>query len=197
MGYAHGKRWTDEMVENEILNCVNILGLDRMPTKSEIESFYGNHKLTNRISRTQGYYWWAKRLNLKIKKSETTTGKRYEKYVMDVLQEKGYKVEKMTQNAHFDLLLNDCIKVDVKVGKRWYKEACQVNTFGINKKYATCDIYIILVLDDKENVEKTLIVPAYKIRCKTSMSIGKNSKYNAWIDRYDVIDKYLKLMKAL
>jgi hypothetical protein len=195
MTHKYGEKWTLQEIEENILKCIEVLGLDRMPTSREILAFYDNHTLHNAIQRSKKYSGWAKYLNLQQTHCETRTGNKYEQIAMSILSDKGYKVEKMSFKSHFDLLVNNKVKVDVKSGGRWYKQdennEYQVNTFGINKKYATCDIYMMFVLKENEEIEKVLIVPSFEIRCKTSMSIGKNSKYLKWTNRFDVLDKYI------
>ena len=38
VGYVQGTRWTDELIEQEILRVREALNLDRMPTNSEVKS---------------------------------------------------------------------------------------------------------------------------------------------------------------
>ena len=51
MGYTHGKKWTKEEIEKSILKVVDEYELNRMPSRSEVESFFGDTSLTNAISR--------------------------------------------------------------------------------------------------------------------------------------------------
>lgn len=189
MGYAHGNRWTDEKVREEILKVKETLCLDRMPTRNEIIRVTNSYSLPSKISKTKGYYGWAKELNLKIKDSETTFGKEQEFYIKTELENMGYKVDKMAQNYPYDLLLNDNIRIDVKASRLYKGEAGDYYTFNLYKKYATCDIYICLCYSEDKQLEKTLIIPAHKLKI-TQLSIGKTSVYDKYKDRYDLIDKY-------
>lgn len=197
MGYAHGTKWTDELVKEETTKVKNILGLDRMPTRNEIISVTKNSSLADRISRTKGYYGWAKELNIPIKYSETTLGKEYEFTAKKLLENKGYKVEKMSQNYPFDLLVNDNIKIDVKTGKLYISKVnSSYYTFNLYKKYATCDIYMIICLNENEEIEKLLIIPSNKLKI-TQLSIGKNSEYDCYKDKFNYIDDYDTFYKQL
>ena len=51
MGYTHGTRWTDEIIKNKILEVVKFYNLDRMPTRSEVEVYFGDYSLSNAIDR--------------------------------------------------------------------------------------------------------------------------------------------------
>ena len=71
--------WTNELVSQKIMDAVKALNINHMPTRSEIHNFYGNDALTNKISKTLGYYGWAKKLGLPLKHNDTLTGKLGEK----------------------------------------------------------------------------------------------------------------------
>lgn len=190
-------KWNDEIIKQEILKVKDALCLNRMPTRSEIESVMKNSCLTDKITKTRGYYGWAKELKLDIKLSETTLGKKYEQFIKQLLETKQYKVEQMSQNYHFDLLINNNVKIDVKVAKPFVdRYNCIYHTFRLCKKYASCDIYITICLNNKEEIEKLLIIPSSKCQIK-QLSIGKNSVYDIYIDRFDYIDKYIKFYENL
>lgn len=197
MGYTHGYKWTDTEVKKQILQVKEALCLDRMPTRNEIQKVMNNTSLTDRISRTKGYYGWAKELKLNIKSSETSFGKKYEKIIREILENKKYKVKNMSQNYHFDLLINENVRIDVKVAKPYKNRDNSIyHTFNLSKKYSSCDIYIIVCLDNNECIERLLIIPSYK--CKiTQLSIGKESIYNIYQNRFDFIDKYINFYNNL
>lgn len=69
------KKWNEEKIETAILESKRILNLDRMPTRSDLESI-NRGDLANKISKTLGYYGWAEKLGFKLKNSETTNGKK-------------------------------------------------------------------------------------------------------------------------
>lgn len=197
MGYAHGIEWTNELVKKEILKIKDCLRLNRMPTRKEIEMTMNNTSLTNRISRTKGYYGWAKELGLSIKDSETTFGKQYEYKIKHLLESKGFQVNKMSQNYSFDLLINDNVKIDVKVAKPYIsKDNSTYHTFNLYKKYASCDIYICVCLEDEEAKQRILIIPSKELKI-TQLSVGKNSIYNKYINRFDYIEKYIDFYNGL
>lgn len=168
-----------------------------MPTRKEIEMVTEDSKLTSRISRTKGYYGWARELDLNIKDSETTVGKQYEYKIKKLLEQKGYSVKKMAQNYPFDLLINNNIKVDVKVGHPYNSDNnSRYHTFNLYKQYASCDLYIIICLDENDFIEKTLIIPSNILKV-TQLSIGKYSAYDKFVDCFDYIDKYDYFYKTL
>jgi len=54
MGYTHGTRWDNQKIESEIKKVMRCLGIDRMPSRSEIEQVTGNNSLLVRQQRHQG-----------------------------------------------------------------------------------------------------------------------------------------------
>lgn len=194
MGYAKGIQWNDELIEREIINVKNILGIDRMPTSAEISRIMNNYSLTNAIARHGGYKFWANKLNLNQSECETRIGYEYEIKIKEILESKGYKVEKMTSNHPYDLLVNKNIKVDVKASNKYKsnKGWCSYS-FGLGKRNPTCDIYVIICIQDN----KVLIVPSKYLKQSQLCITDKESKYDIYKDRWDYFDKYNEFYKKL
>ena len=188
MGYAHGTRWTDDKIQSEVLNVKNALCIDRMPTQSECVKVLGNHSLTNAITRRYGWYELAEVMGLQIKDSETTTGKRVEDLVYKMLAHRGYRVKRMSQNFPYDLLVENCVKVDVKGSRLYRGKAGDFYTFNLEKDCATCDFYILVCLDDGCEILRTLIVPSCHVVFNKQISVGaNNSIYHRYTDRWELI----------
>lgn len=180
-----------------IIEVVNELKLNRMPSGNEIRSVFNNYVLHNYISRHGGFRQFAEELNLSIKESETQLGQDYEQIAISILKDKGFKIEKMSTGHPFDLLINNVVKVDVKVARpHMLRGNDRVHTFGINKKYGSCDIYITVALDELDNIEKFLIIPSHHLRVVT-LCIGKSSKYDVYDKKFDYIDKYSDFYKVI
>ena len=188
--------WTDKLIESEIKKAMNLLSIDRMPSRKEIDQVLNSSALSGKISKTGGFYHWAKRLEIEIKKSETETGSRYERLAVDILLNKGYAVNEMSFKHPYDLLINDKVKVDIKIAKPYLLRGSRVHTFGINKKYATCDLYILFALNNFDSIERLLIIPSHKLKI-TTLCIGANSKYNQYINRWDYLDKFNEFYSEL
>lgn len=188
MGYTHGFKWTDETIENKIHEVMKVLDIDRMPSTSETELITSDSSLSNKIARTGGFKKWANKLGFDLKKSETQLGHKFEDKAKILIENHGYVAEQMSNNCPFDILVND-IRVDVKSARAYISKGCRVHTVGINKKYATCDLYLIFALDENENIERTFIIPGCDLRV-TSMNFGKNSIYNIYLNRWDLFKKY-------
>ena len=188
MGYVRGIRWSNDLIKTKIYEVMNVLNIDRMPSKSECDKVFGNSALSNKIAKSGGFYKIADKLGLKAKRCETETGKGFEQIATDVLIGKGYKVERMAIKYPFDLV-NDCIRIDVKASRSHLSQGYSFYTIGINKKYATCDLYLIFALGKKDKPRKIFIIPGCDLRV-TTLSFGENSIYNIYLDRWDLIRKY-------
>lgn len=197
MGYIHREKWNEDNIMIGIQKVCKVLMIKKMPTRSEIKSVINNDSLTNAICRNGGYKYFASKFNLEMKNSETLTGWMFEDVAKASMETCfNYKVEKMSTKYPYDFLINDFIKVDVKCARPFYIKSDRVHTFNINKIYATCDIYIVYALDDEDKIERTFIIPAHELKVVT-MCIGKESKYNKYIERWDYLEKYNKFHEKL
>lgn len=189
MGYTHGIRWTEEKAKNEIKDVMKALNLNRMPSRSEIEKVMQTSTLTNYISKNGGFKFWADKLSLNMKKSETSLGKEYEQYITDLLNRKGYEVERMSTKHPYDLLVNMNIKIDVKVSNLYRGPKGEFHTFNLEKYNHNCDLFIcVCVTDDK--VVKILVIPSKFLMKVSQLSLGINSIYDVFKNRFDYIEKY-------
>lgn len=189
--------WTDEMIATEIKAVMSALNINRMPSNNEIVNVRKSTDLSNIITKRGGFYKWAENLNLPTKESDTKTGSTYELYAMATMISKGFLAERMSFRHPYDLLVNKSIKVDVKVSKAyWLRGSSLVNTVGLGKKFATCDLYLIYLLAESGELDRTLIIPGHEVRHKY-LNIGKHSKYNKYVDRWDLFQVYDSLKENL
>lgn len=190
MGYTHGIRWDDSKIASEVICVKNALGLDRMPTKSEIDFITKSNSLSCKISKSGGFRKWAYRLNLGMKKSESNLGNKWEMYMKNILETRGYKVAKMSFKHPYDLLVNNNIKVDVKVSSLYSNKSSKYHSFSLEKKYHNCDIFILVALDKFGSPLKILIVPSKEVMGQRQISIGDKSKYDKFDSRFELIKIY-------
>lgn len=191
------KKWDEELIKEEIYKIMNKLNITRMPSRTEIISIYNDSSLCGAIVKHGGYRYWANKLNLNLKQSESKSGWDCEEIIISMLKEKGYTIKRMTTQHPYDLLINDKVKLDVKMGSAYELKGSRVHTFGINKKYSTCDVYIIVALNEEQDkIERIFIIPGFKLKIVT-MSIGKHSKYNKYINKWDIIDQFIKAYDSI
>ena len=189
MGYTHGKQWTEQEVRDAVFEVVDSLEIDRMPSKSEIEEHYGDTSLTNKLSKGGGFYHYANVYGLSIKKSESMFGLRYEKIMRDMLIAKGHDAELTSTKFPYDILVNKRVKIDVKAGRIVKSAPSPYYTFNLEKLAQTCDIYVVVTLTEKDEINKIYVIPASVMSGKTQLSIGiETSKYDKYVDRWDYIE---------
>lgn len=188
MNCTHAIKWDDENIKKAILQVKDACELDRMPSRKECVDYFGNNALAGAVSRRcGGWYALAKEMDLPIKKSETYFGKRQESEVCEMLIAKGFEVERMPQNFPYDILVDNCVKVDVKASHLFHGKQSNFYTFYLGKKHATCDVYVLLALDDDNNTTDCFIVPSCFVR-NSQISMGECvSKYHKYKDRWEYI----------
>ena len=199
MGHSHGTVWTDELIEKKIRETMIFLGIHTFPTHTEIKSMQGNEGLTNKISKTGGTKFWANKLDIPVKDCETEFGFKYEsKVVEDIERELGLNSILMKPGYPYDVLTSGCVKIDTKVSRQVFTN-CHTwqNTFSLEKKNPTCDIYVLYCLDNDGNYLKTIVIPAVVLQGKTQVGIGKKSKYNKYIDNWNVIEEYKRFYDSI
>lgn len=189
-------KWNDALITSGIYKVMAALNLDRMPSNTEMNMVNQNRGLSCAISKHGGFYKWADKLNIEMKNCETQMGKGFEKMAINILNSKGFITERMSTRYPYDILVNSNISVDVKAAKAYISRGCRVHTVGINKKYATCDLYLIFALDEERVVEKTFIIPGVDLKL-TSLNFGAKSKYNIYLDRWDFFQMYDEFYKKL
>lgn len=199
MGYAHGTRWTDALIKSKINEVVESLGIDRMPTRRECENYFHDCGLANAVSRRPGgWYAIAKEMGYEIKKSETTFGKTYEIQTAEMLKSYGFEVRRMPQNFPYDLLIDDCVKVDVKASKLYHGKNGNFYSFNLEKQFATCDFYILLTVAENGGITRTMVVPSSEVIANNQISVGENkSKYYKFTDCFDLVEKAVSFWESV
>lgn len=193
MGYATGIKWSYEMIKQELIKIMEALDINRMPTSVEIKLVTKDSKLINAIRRHGGFLYWANQLDVGQAPGATRLGMIGEENIKLTLESKGYKVDKMSIKHPYDLLVNSYIKVDVKTAKLYTStKGSSYYTFNLEKRNPTCDIYIFYCVE----VEKVLVIPS-KFLKQTQLSIGEDSKYNKYIDRWDYLEQYNKFYRDI
>lgn len=193
MGYTHGKMWTQNKIAAEIMTAKNKLEIKRMPTVSELKNI-NMGDLSNAIAKSNGFKWWAEALNLPVKNSETGLGKKYEKIFADFIYKKlKYNSQQMSMKFPYDVLIEGLVKVDVKCGYVYTNSRVgSFYTFNLETANRKSDFLACYCLNKDKSIHKTYIIPAIVMQGKTQLSVGiVTSKYDKFIDRYDLISDYL------
>lgn len=187
--------WTDEKIESAIKKSMIVLAIKRMPTRSELDDI-GMCDLSNAISKSDyKFSGWANKLKIKTKSSETNTGMIYERIAEENIKEhiKNVDIKQMSANHPFDILVNDSVKIDVKVGKIHNHFGTPSYTFRTGKKYGSCDLYLCYGLDEMNGVKEVFLIPSNKaITTTINICVGGKSKYLKYKDRWDFIERLYK-----
>ncbi|RKI45785.1 hypothetical protein D7V67_15595 [Clostridium paraputrificum] len=194
MGYTHGIKWSHKDMVSEVYKVMDSLNIKRMPTKSECDLVTGDYGLSNVIRRRGGFNWLAHHLGLDQKDSETKFGLSGELKIKELLENKGYKVEKMSVKHPYDLLVNENIKIDVKTANKYTSpKGLSSYSFNLEKKNPTCDIYVFICKDDN----KILVIPSKFLRQTQLCITDKKSKYDGFKDKWEYVEVYNKFYKWL
>lgn len=187
-------KWNNDLIKSELISCIQTLDIERMPTADELKTI-GRNDLHCKVSRTKKYSGWAKELGLPLTSCETRTGQKSEERILQIMQ-KSFEVERMSTKYPYDLFVNGCVKVDVKSAKPHNHNGTRAHTFAINKVIPTCDVYVIAVIDEQDEFERILIIPSHLVKMK-SLNIGKESKWNLFLGRWDIIRQYSEFYKRV
>lgn len=198
MGYSHGKKWSDEMVEGELKKTMEMLDIARMPSNQELTNI-GRRDLSNGISRSHGFYGWANKLGLEIKDSETKMGRRYETIFDEkMINEYGYETEEMSVRFPYDRLVEGLVKVDIKSGFKVKTKNTHYYTFNLETVNRKSDILVCYCVSEEKEIAKVYVIPSVIMQGKKQLSVGVGtSKYDRFIGRYDLIGEYLAFYRQI
>ena len=165
------------------------LEIQRMPSSSECEIVFGNCSLSNKISKTGGFYEWADKLGLEIKNSETKLGVKHEKDICKKISE-DYLAELTPVKFPYDILVEKAVKIDVKFSNLYSHSNGEFYTCNLEYKFPKMDILVFICED-----VKTLIIPAHELYGIKQLSVGKKSRYDKYIDRWDILEDFVNFYK--
>ena len=186
----------EKHIENEIIRVMKAMGIERMPSRSEIESVTKSSSLSNLIMKNGGFYFWADKLKIKAKRSKTTNGIKYENKCIDYIKSLGMEAEPTSIKFPYDILVNDVTKIDVKMSNGYSCSKGYWYSFNLESTIPKCDIFVFYCTNNGEK-EKTLIIPANVLKGIHQFSIGKKSIYDVYVDRWDYIEKHVSIMSDL
>jgi len=192
MGYAYGIKWSEEVVTKNVESIMKELKIDSMPTQKMVEDITGNNALNNAITKhCGGRIKLAKAMGIECKGVETMLGTEYEEKAGDyIVNFEGMDMIQMGPRYPYDILVNNNIKIDVKVS-RLSSANGGYYTFNLEKPYPTCDIFVCYCINDDKKIIKTYVIPSCIMSGKTQLSVGRiKSKYDLYLDKWDLLNKY-------
>lgn len=192
MGYSHGINWNENLIIEKIKEVMDKLDIKTFPTKFQMKNYFGNSSLADKISRSGGTKYWAKKLNLDTKECESKVGECYELLCLEKLESLGFDCEIMKPRYPYDLTANKNIKVDVKSGFVFSnKGQSPYYSFNLEKSNPTCDIFVVFCLNKDKSIYKTYVIPSIILYGKTQLSLGvKSSIYDKFLDKWNIFNDY-------
>lgn len=203
-GYSHGLSWKNDdgkwnysLIESKIKEAMDILNIHRFPSKDElIRIDYSN--LNNTISRSGGYLFWRKRMNMEsIDKTNSEIGWHGEDIVQNKLEKLNFKVVKEDVVSPYDFVVDDFVRVDSKYSHLYHGVNGNFYSCNLETRCKDCDIFVV-VCEDDEGVQRFLIIPHTAVFNHKQISIGEyDSKWHKYENRFDIIKKYSDFYKSL
>ena len=188
-------KWTDENIMQGIAAIAEQFEPKRMPTNREVINASGGYALSNAIQKHGGYEYWAKRMGLKQVRSDTKMGIECERKVASILRDAGHNVEETSVKYPYDLLVDDCVKIDVKTANESSVHGYPVYSYRIAKPQQTCDFYICCEKSEKENM---FVIPAHICKGQKQIVMGRETeKYSYYRNAFFLIDDTVNHYKSL
>jgi hypothetical protein len=141
------RNWTDESVHTEVAKIAE--GLGHFPSKQELTDLKRND-LAVQVSRRGGYLAWAQKTGFERIQSDSDTGWAGEVAFSDLAKQRGLESERPKGvKSPFDLLLDKCLRVDVKSARFAQYGVCRGWFYRIGK-YPQADLILLFQLDTND-----------------------------------------------
>lgn len=190
-------QWGEERIEKHLKEMISQTHQTTFPTHTEMAEFFKDYRLSNAVRRHGGTRYWAEKLGMEVKDCESKFGDDYEeRFIVEVMEKCGLQSSRCRVRYPYDVLVEDCVKIDVKSSNRVIAHGFEMYSSNIEKDLQTCDVYVIYCIENGD-VSKTYIIPSVVLSGKTQFSVGvKSSKYDKFLNRWDIITKYVEFMKS-
>jgi hypothetical protein len=183
---ASRTQWSDAAVFTASTEIAERLG--HFPSNNELRKM-GRNDLACAITKRGGIFVWAERIGIPRRRdTDSDFGWLGERAVCRILRERGYRVRDGFPLRHpFDLLVNDVVRVDVKVASRasymGSTSLCSGWFFRIGKPPQS-DVIALHLID----LEDTFLIPA-SVCPHSNITITTAGKYEQYRNRWEVIDQ--------
>jgi hypothetical protein len=185
--------WTLKRIRSAIQPTVDEFG--RMPTKKELDD-RGLTKLSSVVS-NKGYQIVANALGIDMKDCTIRQALNKENEVIEIIREMGLKAEPTAYKAPFDILVENQLRIDVKMGSRSTKRPNQFIFRMDAKNYQSCDLYILCATEgESRDTVDTYWIPADLIpfikTTDTGLSISSAPRWHLWRNNLNILHSMLK-----
>lgn len=132
--------------------------------------------------------FWSSKLGISRRISDSDTGWKGEKNILDLLRNKGFHAERTSsKSAPFDILVDGIVRLDIKSANYAEYGNCRGWFYRLGKTPQS-DLIVLHQLDTLDNY----VLPWN--HCPTSnMTISRDGgKYSQYINRWDILSEYVK-----
>lgn len=150
-------RWTPALVERRVREAVEQLGIDHMPTASQLRTLSGGNALACKVARSVGFDGWATRLGLDRSEHSSRVGWRGEQIFRGLCAARGLRTSKRDRvKCRFDVQVAD---VDVEVKTSGYRDYGVVKgwSFSLHNK-SLCPVLAAVCLRC-DQIERLYLIP--------------------------------------
>lgn len=177
--------WNDERLHQELI--VICAGTGIFPSVQDLKGL-GRNDLATQISQRGGYVAWSSRLGFNRKDSESDKGWAGEKDCLSILRKLGFKADPTNQlRAPYDILVNDCVRIDVKSANYAEYGVCR-GWFYRNGKHTSADVLMLFQVDTRD----IYYLPWY-LCPTTNITIARDGgKYKAFKNKDSILWQMVK-----
>lgn len=185
--------YNHELIKQEIEKVAEIRGC--FPSSQYLRQ-NGYCDLDNAIQRSGGFKYWRETMEDKLVFTNNI-GDDGEETIQTKLESLGYKVTKETRKNLYDLTVNDNVRVECKLSHISLFNGFEGYSCNLHKHTTAFDI-LIVICRDKENNDTFYVIPHTKVFNHSQISFGINkSKWDKYIDNFQIIDKYNDFYNSL
>lgn len=192
LGISPRTRRSEKWEESKILEEINKLKLKEFPTSNYLKSINRND-LSCAISRNGGWKYFSEKTNLPLTKSDTLTGWGGEDWISDFLSKRGYKIARGSTKEHFDILVDDCVRIDVKTASyAIYGDKDQSRGWFYRMgKTISADIAILY----RKDQDDFYVIPWFLCPSTNATITESGGWYKNYLLRLDILDEMIKTRK--
>jgi hypothetical protein len=184
------KKWTREMVLSEAKRIADSLG--HFPSNEELRKM-GRTDLSCKITKEGGYIAISNEIGAARKHSDSDTGWGGEANVRKALEDRSYVCEGPDGiKSPFDILVNGCVRVDVKSARYVEYGPCCGWFYRIGK-YVQSDIVILHQNDTEDNY----ILFWWEVTASNMTISRSGGKYASCKNAYWKIDNYISSISEI
>ncbi len=181
-------KWTDEAVSNGIRNAIAILGVQRMPTASELRALPDGNALVCAIVRRGGFDHFADKLTVPRADHDSRRGWRWEEWIAQQAELRGLSVYRRTRvKESLDLRIAGHA-VDVKMAFGRMIDGAPQWTWRIVRDRHAVAFYVCVALWHTDP-PVVFVCPARAVpqTCMTARGVGYG-RLVEWRERWELLD---------